>query len=82
MSSRDGLGSPWLSLRAIGCDVATLRAGRSLRRTLKAYVRYYNEVRIHRSLHKDAPETRPVQFIGLILSRPVLGGLHHQYVRV
>jgi transposase InsO family protein len=54
----------------------------SLRHTLKAYARYYNEVRTHRSLHKDAPQTRPVQFTGSIASRPVLGGLHHHYVRV
>jgi transposase InsO family protein len=54
----------------------------SLRRTLKAYARYYNEVRTHRSLHKDAPQTRPVQFTGSIASRPLLGGLHHHYVWV
>jgi transposase InsO family protein len=54
----------------------------SLRRTLKAYARYYNELRTHRSLHKDAPEARPVQFTGSVFSRPVLGGLHHRYVRI
>ncbi len=54
----------------------------SLRRTLKAYARYYNELRTHRSLHKDAPEARPVQFAGSVFSRPVLGGLHHHYVRI
>ena len=54
----------------------------SLRRTLRAYARYYNEVRTHRSLDKDTPEARPIQFTGSIYSRPVLGGLHHHYVRV
>ncbi len=54
----------------------------SLRRTLKAYARYYNEIRTHRSLDKDAPEARPIQVTGMIFSRPVLGGLHHHYVRV
>ena len=53
-----------------------------LRRTLKAYARYYNEIRTHRSLHKDAPEARPIQFAGLVRSCPLLGGLHHHYVRV
>src|SRR4030088_2133911 len=53
-----------------------------LSRTLKAYASYYNEVRTHRSLHKDAPETRPVQFSGSVVSHPMLGGLHHHYVRV
>jgi transposase InsO family protein len=70
------------SIRRECLDHIVVMGEASLRRTLKAYARYYNEVRTHRSLHKDAPETRPVQFIGLILSRPVLGGLHHQYVRV
>jgi transposase InsO family protein len=53
-----------------------------LRRTLRAYARYYNEIRTHRSLHKDTPVARPIQFTGMIYSRPVLGGLHHHYVRV
>jgi transposase InsO family protein len=70
------------SIRRECLDHIVVMGEASLRRTLKGYARYYNEVRTHRSLHKDAPQTRPVQFIGLILSRPVLGGLHHQYVRV
>ena len=32
-----------------------------LRRTLKSYAAYYNSVRTHRSLHKDAPVSRSVQ---------------------
>ena len=54
----------------------------SLRRTLASYANYYNEVRTHRSLDKDAPDARPVQYTGTVHSRPVLGGLHHHYVRV
>jgi hypothetical protein len=42
---------------------------------------YYNETRTHLSLDRDAPVPRAVETIGRILSRPVLGGLHHQYVR-
>ena len=53
-----------------------------LRRILKSYADYYNSVRTHRSLHKDAPISRPVQRIGIIRSHPILGGLHHHYVRV
>jgi transposase InsO family protein len=53
-----------------------------LRRILRAYVRYYNEIRTHRSLDKDAPVSRSVQRTGIISSCPILGGLHHQYVRV
>jgi transposase InsO family protein len=52
-----------------------------LRRILRAYARYYNEIRTHRSLNKDAPVSRPVQRTGIISSCPILGGLHHHYVR-
>jgi transposase InsO family protein len=53
-----------------------------LRRILRTYARYYNEIRTHRSLNKDAPVSRPVQKAGIINSYAILGGLHHHYVRV
>jgi transposase InsO family protein len=53
-----------------------------LRRILRTYMRYYNNIRTHWSLDKDAPVSRPVQRTGIISSRPILGGLHHHYVRV
>ncbi|HZC55026.1 MAG TPA: integrase core domain-containing protein [Xanthobacteraceae bacterium] len=53
-----------------------------LRWILRGYAHYYNEVRTHWSLAKDAPAFRPVQRAGLIKSYAILGGLHHQYVRV
>jgi len=53
-----------------------------LRGILKSYAHYYNSVRTHRSLHKDAPISRPTHQAGMIRSHPVLGGLHHHYVRV
>src|ERR1700757_3629845 len=51
-----------------------------LRRILRSYARYYNDIRTHRSLDKDAPVSRPVQRIGVITSNPILGGLHRHYV--
>jgi len=53
-----------------------------LRRILKSYARYYNGVRTHRSLIKDAPVSRSVQRTGVICSRAILGGLHHHYSRI
>jgi transposase InsO family protein len=53
-----------------------------LRRILKNYAEYYNAVRTHRSLNKDAPVSRPVQRSGVISSHALLGGLHHRYARV
>jgi hypothetical protein len=52
-----------------------------LRRILGKYAAYYNESRIHR-LNKDAPLDRAIERVGAITSRPVLGGLHHQYCRI
>ena len=49
---------------------------------LQSYARYYNEIKTHRSLNKDAPLTRPVQRSGHIVSHAMVGGLHHQYVRI
>jgi hypothetical protein len=53
-----------------------------LRQILQSYSDYYNKVRTHRSLAKDAPAFRPVQRAGNIASRAILGGLHHHYVRI
>jgi transposase InsO family protein len=53
-----------------------------LRRILRAYASYYNDVRTHWSLEKDAPASRSVQRSGNIKSHPILGGLHHHYARV
>src|ERR1700716_384460 len=43
---------------------------------LTQYAAYYNELRTHRSLGKDAPIHRAIQHRGRITSVPVLGGLH------
>ena len=53
-----------------------------LRRTLRAYADYYNRVRTHLALDKDAPLGRRAQAIGSLAAIPLLGGLHHEYVRM
>jgi hypothetical protein len=55
---------------------------RHLRHLLLSYMKYYNGARTHLSLEKDAPVSRVVERAGQILCRPILGGLHHQYVRI
>jgi transposase InsO family protein len=66
-----------------GCTDHVVALGEGhLRRVLQSYARYYNESRTHRSLNKDAPVHRPIESLGAIISRPVLGGLHHQYCRI
>ena len=54
---------------------------RHLRHVLFSYMNYYNAVRTHLALCKDAPVHRRIQRFGTIEAQPVLGGLHHQYVR-
>ena len=84
-------GSPWQngfaerligSIRRECVDHIVVLGEAHLHRILKSYARYYNEMRTHRSLDKDAPISRPVQRVGSIISRALLGGLHHHYVRV
>jgi transposase InsO family protein len=86
-----GLASPWRngfaewligSIRRECLDHLIVFSEQHLRRILISYVAYYNSVRTHRSLHKDAPISRPIQRTGIIRSHPILGGLHHHYVRV
>ena len=40
-----------------------------------------SEARTHLSLGKDAPISRPIERFGRIIAEPVVGGLHHRYVR-
>lgn len=74
---------PWYGLTERECfDHIVVLGKMHLSRVLKSYARYYNAVRTHRSLDKDAPLSRPIQRSGRIASKAVLGGLHHHYVRV
>lgn len=52
-----------------------------LREILKTYGAYYNVARTHLSLDKDAPNSRRSQRVGSVVAMPILGGLHHLYVR-
>src|SRR5260221_10684958 len=53
-----------------------------LGRILAKYAAYYNEVRTHVSLGKDAPYTRQIERLGDVVPHPILGGLHHRYARI
>jgi transposase InsO family protein len=84
-------GSPWqngIAERLIGTlrreclDHVVVFGERHLRRVLSAYAAYYNQTRPHRSLSKDSPSRRAIQRIGDVTPIPILGGLHHQYVRI
>jgi transposase InsO family protein len=69
------------SIRRDCLDHVIVFGERHLRHLLKSYQKYYNEARTHLSLQKDAPIPRAVQTVGQTLAVPILGGLHHQYIR-
>jgi transposase InsO family protein len=84
-------GSPWqngIAERLIGTlrreclDQILIFSEAHLRRILSAYAAYYNQTRPHLALQKDSPLQRAIQQVGNIVAIPVLGGLHHQYVRI
>ena len=84
--------SPWQNPIA-ECVIGTLRREcldhmiilneKHLHSVLEGYIyEYYNVSRTHMSLEKDSPVPRPVHATGKIVSKPILGGLHHVYSRV
>src|SRR5215469_11148374 len=70
------------SIRRECVDHVVVVGERHLRHVLASYQKYYNEARTHLSLQKDAPVRRDVCRTWRVRSSPILGGLHHQYVRV
>ena len=84
--------SPWqnpIAERVIGTfrreclDHMIILNEKHLYSVLDEYINdYYNFSRTHMSLEKDSPVPRPAQVNGMIVSKPILGGLHHVYSRV
>jgi Integrase core domain len=70
------------SIRRECLDHIVVIGERHLRHLLLSYMHYYNGTRTHLALSKDAPFPRPVHALGRILATPILGGLHHHYVRI
>src|SRR5450631_3315897 len=70
------------SIRRECLDHVVVFGERHLRHVLLSYMQYYNGARTHLSLNKDAPVPRAVQTFGRIHATPILGGLHHHYVRI
>jgi transposase InsO family protein len=70
------------SIRRECLDHIVVTGEQHLRHVLKWYIEYYNAMRMHLSLGKDAPNGRAFQRHGRIEERSKLGGLHHHYVRI
>ena len=69
------------TLREEALDHILPLSERYVQLVLAEFVAYYNQDRPHRSLGLETPVScrRPVD--GVVVSRPVLGGLHHVYER-
>ena len=73
------------SVRTECLDHLLILNQRHLRRVLRAYVTWFNRRRPHRSLGQQAPcgQAPPGpasnRHKGGIVTRPILGGLHHVY---
>src|SRR4029077_8675876 len=70
------------SIRRECIDHVVVFGERHLRHVLLSYMGYYNDVRTHLSLNKDAPMSRAAENAGRIICRPIRGGLHHKYGRM
>ena len=70
------------SIRRECLDHIVVFGERHLRHLLRTYADYYNRTRTHLSLDKDSPASRVIEPFGRILPVPILGGLHHQIVRI
>ena len=84
--------SPWQSpyaerlidsIRRECLDHVIVVSEKHLRRLLRDYFAYYHGSRTHLGLEKDCPEPRPIEPAdrGSIRSEPMVGGLHHRYLR-
>jgi transposase InsO family protein len=71
------------SLRRECLDHVIVLNERHLRRLLKEYLAYYHGYRTQLGLGKDCPETRAVEPVtqGEVVELPMVGGLHHRYLR-
>jgi hypothetical protein len=71
------------SVRREGLDHFLILSERHLHRVMKEYQEYFNYARPHQGIGQSipcqpVPEAKP-QMVGKVVSRPVLGGLHHDY---
>ena len=72
------------TLRRECLDHVLLLGEEHLRRLLGEYVPYFNECRAHQGIGQDIPKGASndnVKAAGAIVTRPILGGLHHDYRR-
>lgn len=81
---QNGYAERWVgSLRRDCLDHVITVSERQVLRVVRSYVDYYHRDRTHLGLHKDTPQTRPLEGpdLGKVIALPRVGGLHHRYAR-
>ena len=81
---QNGVAERWIgSCRREFLDHLIVLDEAHLRRLIRQYISYYHADRIHDSLGKDTPATRPVSSkptqSACLVSLKRIGGLHHRY---
>jgi len=81
---QNGIAERWIgSCRGELLDHVIVLNDVHLRRLIQDYISYYHADRIHDSLEKDTPSSRPVSCkpkqSARLVSLPRIGGLHHRY---
>jgi transposase InsO family protein len=73
------------SVRRECLDHVLIPGGRHLDRVLREYVAYFNGARPHQGIGQRRPQPAPsppdADRDGIIVARPILGGLYHNYRR-
>ena len=77
----DALATPDPPPRPVGPSAITpiVMNERHLQPVLTEFIGYYNHERPHRTLDLQMPVPRSASRAGEVVSRPILGGLHHAY---
>jgi hypothetical protein len=77
---RNAVSTSKVSSLISGKPFSNLCQPHALERTLERVRSFWRRKSL--SLAKDSPLPRPLQPVGSILPLPILGGLHHHYVRI
>jgi hypothetical protein len=54
---------------------------KQVQKILDEYINYYNSKRPHQGIDQRTPRKYKSHFYGKVQKLPILGGLHHHYIR-
>jgi transposase InsO family protein len=69
------------SIRREALNYYLLISEKQIEGILDEYINYYNSKRPHQGLNQNVPRRYEPQLYGKVQKLPILGGLHHHYIR-